>query len=179
MLHVHKNDLGTGLDYSLVAHRNESKRRIFLRFICELFFRKLFFRKFLLPYFCTVFSQIFVTINLFLGAMNNTLHSPPCSLTELFDRELPQLLRLLPPSLLPSRERAELCLVQEEHGPQVDPTLSRAHGLPVHVRHSPGRKLWRAPNATQVCARVHVGPVNACKIKCYKIILLLRLYFMQ
>lgn len=45
-----------------------------------------------------------------------------------------QLLRLLPPALLPAGERQEFRLLQTFHGAEADAALPGPHGLPVHLR---------------------------------------------
>lgn len=50
-----------------------------------------------------------------------------------------QLLWLLQTQILPAWEREELCVIQKLHGPEVDSTLSCAHGLPVHFWCPAGR----------------------------------------
>ena len=67
--------------------------------------------------------------------------APVLGLPQLADRHLPELLRLLPAALLHPGERPQLCLLQAQHGPQVGHALPGPHGLPVHLRHPPGRQL--------------------------------------
>ena len=55
------------------------------------------------------------------------------SLQEFAHRLLPQLLRLLQAAVLPAGECPQLCLVQAQHGAQVNPAQFAAYGLPVHI----------------------------------------------
>jgi len=70
--------------------------------------------------------------------------------SELVDCELSELLRLLSAEVLPAGERAQLCLVQAQHGAEAGPALSGSHGLPVHLRSSTSRLLRSSTDQTQV-----------------------------
>lgn len=65
-----------------------------------------------------------------------------CSLppTELSGCLLPELLRLLPSTVLPARECEKLCLLQAELGSEADPPVPGQDGLP--GMHEQSVHLW-------------------------------------
>ena len=65
---------------------------------------------------------------------------------ELAGCELPQLLRLLQTKVLHPGEREEFCVIQAEHGSQVDSALSSEDGISVYVCCAASWSVWSAPN---------------------------------
>lgn len=103
----------------------------------------------------SVLCEWLIKLNIFLYVLeadNGQLYTFVCSFfcTELLDCVILVILWLLSSKVLHLRKCAQLCIIQKQYGVEIDTSLSPEHGLPVHIWHLAGWKLWRASDKEEV-----------------------------